>query len=136
MTMQRFLMYVAAIVVGAVLGVLGTFGHRSVAPWGLVLAVLACVAAGIWVRATFTPMAVIAYLVGWTVAVQILAAGGPGGDTQVVADTLGYVWSYGTALLVLGVLGLPRTWFADTEVARTRRDDRAVAASDNGRNVR
>lgn len=129
-------MYVAALLVGAVLGMLGTFGHRSVAPWGLVLAIVACVAAGVWVRATFNPMAVIAYLVGWTVAVQILAAGGPGGDTQVVADTLGYVWSYGTALLVLGILGLPRTWFADAEVARRPRRDPVVPVSDHGQNVR
>lgn len=118
MTSHRILHLVAALAVGIVVGVLGTFGHRSLVPWGLVLGLVASVAAAVWVRATFGPVPVMAYLVGWVVAVQVLAAGGPGGDVHVVADTTGYVWAYGTVLLVLGTLFLPRSWFADVEARR------------------
>lgn len=135
MTSHRTLSYVVALTVGIVLGVLGTFAHRSLVPWGLVLTLVACVGAGVWLRASFGPTSVMAYLVGWVVAVQVLAAGGPGGDTQIVADTTGYVWAYGTALLVLGVLALPRSWFADVEVARPRATGRDVPTATHDQNV-
>jgi len=120
MTLRRTLQHLAALVVGVVLGVLGTFGHRSVVPLGLALAVVACVGAAVWVRATLGPLPLMAYVVGWVVAVQVLAAGGPGGDVQVVADTPGYVWAYGTVVVMGAVLGLPRSWFADVAPGRAR----------------
>ena len=134
MTLHRTLSFLAALVVGVVIGVLGTFGHRSLVPVGLVLGLVASVGAAVWMRSTFGPMSVMAYLVGWVVAVQVLAAGGPGGDTQVVADATGYVWAYGTVLLVLAVLWLPRSWFADVAAGRTRR--RTVPAVAQDQNVR
>ena len=134
MTPHRILHLLAALAVGVTVGALGTFGHRSLVPWGLVLGIVASVAAAVWLRATFGPVPVMAYVVGWVVAVQVLAGGGPGGDTQVVADTTGYVWVYGTVLLVIATLWLPRTWFADVE-ARWPGARREVPAAADGQNV-
>lgn len=134
MTPHRILHLLAALAVGVTVGALGTFGHRSLAPWGLVLGIVASVAAAVWLRATFGPVPVMAYVVGWVVAVQVLAAGGPGGDAQVVADTTGYVWVYGTVLLVIATLWLPRSWFADVE-ARWPGARREVPAATDGQNV-
>lgn len=120
MTLRRVLSLAACLLVGAVVGVLGTLGHRSVPPWGLVTALVVLLAAATWVRATVGPVAVMGYAVGWVVAVQVLAAGGPGGDVLVLADTTGYVWAYGGLVVVLAGLALPRTWFAERPVTLTR----------------
>jgi len=132
MMLRRTLPYLAALVVGVVTGVLGTFGHRSLVPVGLACALVACVGAAVWVRATFGPTPLMAYVVGWVVAVQALAAGGPGGDVQVVADTTGLVWAYGTVVLMVAVLWLPRSWFADVAPRRAARPGPEVTATTEG----
>ncbi|MBX9244162.1 hypothetical protein ICW40_04985 [Actinotalea ferrariae] len=99
-------------VIGVVVGVVGTAVHRWQVPWGLVLALVTVLCAGVLARAWvgWAGMLLVALAVVTTVA--ILAGRGPGGDLLVAAQPVGYVW-YGGALVV-ALAGLaPRRWFSD-----------------------
>ncbi|MFP3713014.1 DUF6113 family protein [Puerhibacterium sp. TATVAM-FAB25] len=105
-----------ALVLGAVLGALGTVSHLTAwegLPAGLVLALALTASTAVLARAWAGYGTLLAAAVGWLVAVQALSVEGPGGDVLVPATVEGLVWTYG-GLLLWGVAAfLPRRWFAD-----------------------
>ena len=74
---------VATLVLGVVVGALGTVMHRSIPPWGLVVCLALALAAAITARAWGGLLALAGYAIGLFVSVQVLAQKGPGGDTLV-----------------------------------------------------
>lgn len=110
-----------AVVLGAVVGALGTVVHRfGDDRWyaGLVLALALTAVAGVLSRAWGGLGTLLAVGAGWLVVVQALSLTGSGGDVIVPAGTLGLVWSYaGLGTLAL-VAFAPSSWFADVPVRR------------------
>ncbi|WP_402464255.1 DUF6113 family protein [Isoptericola aurantiacus] len=109
---------VLACLLGVAVGVIGTVAHRTEwadLPSGLVLALLLTTAAATLCRAWSGVGALLACGAGWLVAVQVLAATGPGGDVLVPAQTVGYVWTYGGLVPFVLVAFLPRRWFSDPD---------------------
>ena len=103
----------AIVVLGLVVGLLGTFIFRSVAPWGLVIAFAMVTGASIFARAWIGGAGVPCFGIGWIIAVQVLSLKGPGGDIVVPAHTLGYLWVFGGLVFVLLAAFAPRSWFND-----------------------
>lgn len=103
--------WAGAVLLGAVVGVVGTGVHRMMRPWGLVMALVVVALVGVVGRAWAGWPGVLAAGLGVATAVGVLGAQGPGGDVLVAADVWGYVW-YAGALAVLVAAVLPRRWFA------------------------
>lgn len=104
-----------ALLLGLVIGLIGTFTHRSVEPWGLVLAFATLLAGSLFTRAWADNSGVMVLGVGWLIAAQALALTGPGGDVVVPAELVGYLWIYGGIVFVVLAAFAPRSWFSDTE---------------------
>ncbi|WP_277208986.1 DUF6113 family protein [Isoptericola croceus] len=107
---------VLALLLGAAVGVIGTVAHRAQwagLPTGLVLALMLTLSAAVLCRAWSGTLTLLTCGAGWLVAVQVLAATGPGGDVLVPAQDVGYVWTYGGLVLVAAAAFLPRSWFTD-----------------------
>lgn len=106
----------AGLVVGAVAGIVGTFVHRSVAPWGLVLALVLVLSATVTMRSAAGFSGLVGCFMGWFVVVQIMSYTGPGGDVVVPATSFEYhgyagmVWLIGGAIAILLVAFAPRRW--------------------------
>jgi hypothetical protein len=108
-----------ALLLGALIGAVGTVVHRSTRPWGLVLALLLVVAAAVAVRAWSGAVALLGLVVGLFAVVQVLASTGPGGDVMMPAsDAYGWLWAGGAVLLPVVVAALPRSWFAEIPLRR------------------
>lgn len=103
------------LLVGLVIGVVGTGIHRAVQPWGLLLALLTVFVGGVLARAWGDWPAMLAMGLGVMTAVGVLGARGPGGDVLVAAQPVGYAW-YGGALAVALAGLLPARWFSDRPV--------------------
>lgn len=106
-----------AFLVGALVGVLGTFKHQvglSAAtgaglPIGLVLSLALVVAVLAALRVVFaTRHYAVAAAAGVATAVSVLSLPGPGGSAVVVANWAGIVWTVAPAILAAVVVGLPR----------------------------
>lgn len=102
--------------VGLLLGVVGTFGHRGVIgvgaidlPWGIVVSVLgaACYLAGLRLY-TGSRLTTLAGAVGLLIPIFIFSFEGPGGSVVIVQDWLGRVWDFVTPLIAIVVLAWPR----------------------------
>jgi hypothetical protein len=104
---------VGAVLIGMVVGTLGTVMFQAVSPLGLILALAASLAAGLTARAWAGYGTLAAYAIGWVVAVQVLSAKGPGGDVIVPGGhATSYVWVYGGFVLAIAATAAPRSWFA------------------------
>ncbi|WP_343035819.1 DUF6113 family protein [Isoptericola sediminis] len=104
------------LLLGAVVGLIGTVGHRMLwgdLPVGPVLGLALTLSAAVLCRAWSGVGTLLACGAGWLVTVQVLAAEGPGGDVLVPADAIGYVWTYGGLVLFAVAAFLPRRWFVD-----------------------
>ncbi|WP_146192424.1 hypothetical protein [Cellulomonas sp. WB94] len=111
-----------ALVLGAVVGTVGTVAHRAISPWGVVIALVLVLAAGVAVRAWSGYVSLVAYAGGLFLLVQVLSQSGPGGDVLVPAgDSIGWVWIIGAALVTGVAAFAPRRWFSDEPMVRTRR---------------
>ncbi|EYR63872.1 membrane protein [Actinotalea ferrariae CF5-4] len=111
---------------GLVVGVVGTSVHRAEPPWGLVLALLCVLSAGVLARAWTGWAGMLAVALGVFAAVSLLGGPGPGGDVLVALQPLGVVW-YAGALTVALVALLPRRWFSDEPRAAPERRRPAVS---------
>jgi|GEM_PF-1268285 len=109
----RFYYPIVGAVLGAIVGALGTTLYRSVPPWGLILALVATAAMTVAMRSLMNWAGLISGVVGWAVAVQILALEGPTGDVLIAGDTLGYAWLLGGILALFTGLLLPATLFQE-----------------------
>ncbi|MDM7830801.1 hypothetical protein [Cellulomonas edaphi] len=110
---------VAALALGLGVGAFGTVMHRSVPPWGAVLALVLVLSTGIMARAWGGLLALVGLALGVLVSVQVLSQTGPGGDVLVPsgdgvrAPWLGYLWAYGSIVLLVVAAVVPRRWFAE-----------------------
>ena len=105
--------YVVALVLGGLVGLVGTVAHRQWLPWVLVLSLLAVLAAAVMVRAWIGGGGLVAYGLGWLALVQVAATAGPGGDVLLPGDAWSYVWM-GAGMVMIGVAAFaPRRWFTD-----------------------
>ncbi len=127
MRSPSLLRVLAAVPVGLAVGLVGTFMHRSVEPFGLALGLATVVAAGVFSRANAGLWGAVAYTVTWAIVVQVLSLEGPGGDVIVPAATVGYVWTYGGLVAALAPLMLPARWFADDDPTVPHAPDRPAA---------
>jgi hypothetical protein len=99
---------VFGILFGVVVGVITTFTHGVVAPWGLVagLAVVTALVAGF--RLVFGSRIVAgAAALGVVGASAVLALPGAGGTVLALDGPLGYLWAFGPAVLAVIVLLVP-----------------------------
>jgi hypothetical protein len=105
-----------AFIVGLILGVVGTFGHRGVIgvgatdlPWGIVVAVAgaACFLVGTRLYSG-SRLVTLAGTIGLLIPIFVFSLQGPGGSVVIVGDTLGRVWDFVPALIAVGVLAWPR----------------------------
>ena len=113
---------VATLVLGVVVGALGTVMHRSIPPWGLVICLALAFAAAITARAWGGLVALAGYAIGLFVAVQVLAQKGPGGDTLVPdGQAIGWWWVLGSIAVTIVAGVLPRALFDDRPRARRPR---------------
>jgi N-acetyl-1-D-myo-inositol-2-amino-2-deoxy-alpha-D-glucopyranoside deacetylase len=109
-----------ALVVGLILGVVGTFGHRGVIgvggtdlPWGIVVSVAGAACFLIGTRLySGSRLVTLAGTVGLLVPIFVFSFQGPGGSVVIVGDTIGRIWDFAPALIAVGVLAWPRLNFA------------------------
>ena len=117
---------VLALLLGLVVGAFGTVMHRSVPPWGAVLALALVLAVAIAVRAWSGLLAVLGLGLGVLVSVQVLAQTGPGGDVLVPSGEnvgwvwLGWLWVLGSVAAIIAAALAPRRWFVDGAPAAVR----------------
>ena len=112
----------AALVLGGLVGTVGTVAHRAISPWGVVIALVLVLAAGVAVRAWSGYISLVAYAGGLLLLIQVLSQSGPGGDVLVPAgDSIGWVWIIGAAVVTGAAAFAPRRWFSDEPLVRTRR---------------
>jgi hypothetical protein len=111
---QRLSAGVIGLVLGAVVGTLGTVMHRSIQPWGVLLCLALALAAALTARAWAGLAALAGYAVGLVVSVQVLAQRGPGGDVLVPdGQGIGWVWVLGSIAVTILVGILPSRLFDD-----------------------
>jgi len=106
--------YFLALVLGVLIGAIGTALHRQWLPWILILSIVAVLSAAIMVRAWIGLSGVAAFGAGVLVVIMVLSLSGPGGDVLLPAgDTayLSYVWMAGSLLAVGAACFTPRRWF-------------------------
>ncbi|MGY4643504.1 hypothetical protein [Cellulomonas sp. URHB0016] len=116
-----------ALVLGVVVGTVGTLMHRSAQPWGVVVCLVLVATAGVVARAWGGWPTLGTYAVGVLAATQLLAREGPGGDVLVPADqAIGWVWIAGSVAVLVIVAAVPRRLFLD---APTDRPVSSVTAS-------
>jgi hypothetical protein len=109
------------LLLGVLVGAVGTVMHRSVRPWGVVVCLLLVLAAAVTARAASGWLASVGLLVGLFASVQVLSGRGPGGDVLVPADgAVGWVWAVGSLVVALAAALAPRAWFADAPLRRAR----------------
>ncbi len=103
-------------VLGVVLAAIGTAFHRTWQPWGLVMALVGLVAAGVLARTFVDRLGQVVYGLAAVVTVMVMTYVRPGGDVLVTDQPIGLVWMAGSlvAALLLPALA-PRRWFDDDD---------------------
>lgn len=105
---------VAALLLGVLVGALGTVLHRSIPPWGIVVCLTLAFVAAVTVRAWTGYVALAGYAIGLFVTVQLLTQRGPGGDTLAPdQQAVGWTWVLGSIAVVIIAALLPRALFDD-----------------------
>lgn len=102
---------VGAGLLGVVVGAVGTTAHAQWVPWGLIIALVATVAGGVWMRTWHAGTSVVGYAVGWVLITQVLALQGPGGDVLITNGVVGWVWLGIGPIAALAAMLAPRRWF-------------------------
>ncbi|NMR19874.1 DUF6113 family protein [Cellulomonas fimi] len=104
----------ASLVLGVLVGAVGTVMQRALPPVGVALCLALVVASCAVARAWAGLLGVAAYGVAWVVVVQVLSLTGPGGDVLIPAgQAVGYAWIVGGMLMVAVAAFLPARWFRD-----------------------
>jgi hypothetical protein len=104
----------ATLVLGLVVGIIGTVMHRWHEPWGVVMCLALVVAGSVTSRAWAGWPTWVTYAGGVFFAVQALSQTGPGGDVLVPSgEAIGWVWVIGSIALALATGLLPARWFRE-----------------------
>ncbi len=99
---------IAALAVGTLMGALGTATHQSSPPLGLVLALVMVASILGALRIIFEGRLLAAVAsAGLLATVALLSTPGAGGTVLVPAQTEGYVWTFGPAVIAFVVLAWP-----------------------------
>jgi len=124
---------VATLVLGVVVGALGTVMHRSIEPWGVVVCLVLAFAAAITARAWGGFVALAGYAIGLVVSVQVLTQEGPGGDVLVPdGQAIGWWWVLGSIVVTILAGVLPGALFDDRPRARKPRPEAAPVLEGDG----
>jgi hypothetical protein len=107
----RFAGIALTLLLGLVVGLVGTITHRTAPPWGLLAAVAATLSAAVLARATAEGAGLAAYAAGLLLVIQAANGYRPGGDVLIPADALGYAWLVLPLLMCAVVTFLPRRWW-------------------------
>lgn len=110
---------VGGVLLGVVVGLVGTGVHRANQPWGLVLAYLTVVSAAVLARAWGRWLTTAAFGLGLLVIVLAMTFWRPGGDVLVTDGTIGYAW-VAAPLMVAVVALLPGRLFSDRPMVERR----------------
>ncbi|MBO3086457.1 hypothetical protein [Cellulomonas fengjieae] len=103
-----------ALVLGVVVGALGTVMHRSMPPWGMVVCLALAFAAALTTRAWAGWFTLVGYTGGLVLSMQVLATRGPGGDILVPdGQAIGWAWVLGAVAVTALVGVLPRRLFQE-----------------------
>lgn len=113
MTKKKFRIHFVlfGLVLGLVVGALGTAVHRSYPPAGIILALAATASLAVATRSLMGWSGLLSAVIGWAALVQFLALGRPTGDVLIAGDPLGYSWLLGGILALFVGLLLPATLF-------------------------
>lgn len=106
------------LVLGVVVGLVGTVAHRGAPPWGLVVAVAATLSAAVLARSLGGGLALGTYAAGLLGVTQLANGLRPAGDILVAGDALGYAWLALPLLSCAVVAFLPNRWFASAAAGR------------------
>lgn len=101
------------LVLGVIVGALGTALHRTAPPLGLILALIATASVVVAMRSLMGWTGLLSSVIGWAVTVQFLALGRKAGDVLIAGDGLGYGWLLGGILCLFVGLLLPISLFND-----------------------
>jgi len=95
---------VGCLLLGALVA-LGAVGvHRSLPPWGLLLAVATTLAVPWRLLLSRWPATATAYVVGWAAVFALVVVGRPEGDYALAGDLAGYsLMAAGFVLVIVGV---------------------------------
>ncbi|MDI2099653.1 PIG-L family deacetylase [Ruicaihuangia caeni] len=97
------------LLIGAVMGALGTAAHQAVPPWGIALSLVMVASVLAALRAlNETRLAAVAASVGLMVVIVMLATPGAGGSAFIPATPAGYAWTFGPAVVAFIALAWPR----------------------------
>ncbi|QEO09614.1 hypothetical protein [Protaetiibacter larvae] len=100
---------VLAFAVGAAVGVITTFTHRQLPPWGLIAGLLIVAALIAGLRLAFEGrLAAGAAALGVLLAVAVLSLQTSGGSVLIAGDALGVVWGVGPTLVAAVAVAWPR----------------------------
>lgn len=100
---------VVAFAVGAMVGIVTTFTHRQLPPWGLLAGLLIIAALLAGARLAFAGrLATAAAALGVVGACILLSLQSSGGSVLVANDALGIVWAVAPTLIAVVVLVWPR----------------------------
>lgn len=109
---------VGVIALGLAVGFVGTGIHRANQPVGLILALSIAASAGVLARAWTRWPGVVLLAAAVLAVLLVVNFVRPGGDVVIAAQPVGYAW-FGSALVVLATLLLPRRWFSERPIGGT-----------------
>jgi Family of unknown function (DUF6113) len=99
------LRHLACVVLGALVALASVAVHRSVFPWGLLLALATTFAVPWWLLASPRPRTAASYVVGWLVLLALVVTGRPEGDYALASDLEGYsLMVAGMVLVLMGIV--------------------------------
>jgi len=108
-TLGRLAVTLVAFAVGAMVGVVTTFTHGQLPPWGLIAGLAIVAALLIGIRLAFpSRLPVIAAGVGVVGAVVVLSLQSTGGSVVVADDLVGWLWVLGPAAIAALAIVWPR----------------------------
>lgn len=105
--MRSVLKYLVVVALGAAVAIVGAVGYRSAPWWGVALSIALVLVAALFSRAWLGWGGLVAWVTPWMILTFLFAQTGPGGDTLIAADALGYAWLIGATVMVLVVALIP-----------------------------